>query len=109
MESPGTLVEAGRSERVGDLHVHATTEIKGATVLPNWFVAVLILSLSLTLAAGGATIGVLLWRLNHLETELWLLKNYTEGRIDHLPYKPSTLEIKRSDEDATLPERRGVP
>lgn len=105
MDSPmGTLVEAAGSERTGDLYVHATTEIKGATVLPTWFVAVLILSLSLTLSAGGAVAGVLLWRVNALETELWLLKNYTEGRIDHLPYKPPTIEIKRSDEDATLPE-----
>lgn len=104
MESPGTLVEVAGSERRRDLHVHTTTEIKGATVLPNWFVAVLILSLSLSLAAGGAVAGILLWRVNVLETELWLLKNYTEGRIDHLPYKPPTIEIKRSDEDATLPE-----
>lgn len=109
MDSPGTLVEAARSERTGDLYVHAITEIKGATILPNWFVAVLILSLSLSLAAGGAAIGVLLWRVNQLETELWLLKNYTEGRIDHLPYKPPTIEIERSNEDATLPERGRVP
>lgn len=98
MDSPGTLAEAARSERSGDLHVHTTTEIRGATVLPTWFVAVLVLSLSLALSVGGAAIGVLLWRVNYLEGELRLLKDYTEGRIDHLPYRPeSEIEIKRSE------------
>lgn len=94
----GTLAEVGRENR-GDLHVHSTTEIRGATVLPTWFVAVLILSLSLTMAAAGAAAGVLFWRVDRLEGELRLLQDYTEGRIDHLPYRPDPepeIRIERS-------------
>jgi hypothetical protein len=96
--------EVEREPRGGDIHVHSTVKIRGATVLPNWFVVVLILSLSLSLAASGAAAVILFWRVSRLEGELWLLQDYTEGRISDVPYRPPAerrepglIQIERSE------------
>lgn len=88
------MVGAKSSDRAGELHVHTTTEIKGATVLPAWFVPLLVLCLCLALGAGGAISGVLAWKVHSLEREVRLLQDYTEGRIDHLPYRGGTITIE---------------
>lgn len=82
----------GAKDGSRELHVYTTTTIEGATVLPAWFVPLLVLCLCLSLGVGGAVSGVLAWKVNTLDREVRLLRDFTEGRISHLPYRPTESE-----------------
>ena len=70
-------------ERDSALHIHATTEVRGA-VLPPYFVALLLIFL--VLSSAGT---LFLWsELDETERELRLLEDFVEGRIGDLPYRP---------------------